>query len=62
MKTLSATDYQPLAKTNYKVDFNKLVPVDLNKKKLGAGAYASVKLVRDVTSNQLFALKEVISA
>ncbi len=42
-----------------KVDFNQLVPVDLNKKKLGSGAYASVKLVKDPSTGRLFALKEV---
>jgi hypothetical protein len=60
MKNFTASDDVPLAATNNKVDFSKLVPVDLGKKKLGSGAYASVKLVKDVTTGKFFAQKEVI--
>ena len=47
------------AKTNNKVDFSRLVPVEVGKKKLGSGAYASVKLVRDSDTDKLYAQKEV---
>lgn len=49
-----------LAASNYKIDFSKLVPVDMGKKKLGSGAYASVKLVKDSTTGSFYALKEVV--
>lgn len=52
-------DSSQLAASNYKIDFSKLVPVDMGKKKLGTGAYASVKLVKDTTSGLQYALKEV---
>lgn len=48
-----------MAVSNFKVDFAKLVPVDMGKKKLGSGAYASVKLVKDSTTGVQYALKEV---
>lgn len=50
-----------LAPSNYKLDFSKLEPVNLGKKKLGSGAYASVKLVKDSVTGTQYALKEVLS-
>lgn len=41
------------------IDFAKLVPADINKKKLGAGAYASVKLVKHQVTGRYYALKEI---
>jgi hypothetical protein len=41
------------------IDFSKLVPVENNNKKLGSGAYASVKLVKDSSTGKQYALKEV---
>lgn len=52
-------DSSQLAASNYKIDFAKLVPVDLGQKKLGTGAYASVKLVKDTSTGHQYALKEV---
>jgi hypothetical protein len=61
MKPASQAKEGSLAASNYKVDFSKLVPVEMGKKKLGSGAYASVKLVKDSTNGHLYALKEVLS-
>lgn len=41
------------------VDFNNLVSVNTGKKNLGSGAYASVRLVKDRTTGEKYALKEV---
>jgi serine/threonine protein kinase len=60
MRTASHENETGLAASNYKIDFSKLAPVDMGKKKLGSGAYASVKLVKDSTTGLLYALKEVI--
>ena len=55
------TPVPPLDNGGTRVDFNRLVPADLGKKKLGSGAYASVKLVKDPQTGILYALKEVQS-